>query len=81
MKKYNVLSIKRKSDKINLRAKIDIIVKSNVKISIKRRKTSTIDTNLYENLIHHVKDPESSIVDRVNNNLRSDEKDFFNNLT
>ena len=81
MRKHNVLSIKRKSDKVNLRAKIDIIVESNIEVLIKRRRTSTIDTNLYKNLIHHVKNPESSIIDRVNNNLKSDEKDFLDDLT
>ena len=80
LRKHNVISIKRKSNKASLRAKVDIIVKSNIEISIKRRKTSTINTNLYKNLIHHVK-PESSIIDRVNNNLRSDEKNFLNDLT
>ena len=81
LRKHNVLSIRRKLDKANLRAEVDIIVESNVEISIKRRRTSTIDTNLYENLIHHVKDLESPIVDRVNNNLRPDEEDFLDDLT
>ena len=73
------MSIKKKSGKVNLRIKINIIVESNIEVLIKRRKTSAIDTNLYENLIHHVKF-ESSIVDRVNNNLRFDEKNFFDDL-
>ena len=72
--------IRKKLNKVSLRAKINIIVKSNVEISIKRRKTLTIDTNLYKNLIHHVKF-ESPIVDRVSNNLGPDEKDFLNDLT
>ena len=74
------MSIRRKSDKVNLRAKIDIIVESNVEVSIKRRKTLTIDTNLYKNLIHYVK-LESSIIDHINNNLRPDEKNFLDDLT
>ena len=81
LKKHNVLSIRRKLNKINLRAEVDIIVESNIEILIKRRRTSTIDTNLYKNLMHHVKDPESPIVDRVNNNLGPDEEDFLDNLT
>ena len=80
LKKHNVLSIKRKLNKVNLRAEIDIIVESNIKISIKRRRTSTIDTNLYKNLMHYIKNPESSIVDRVNNNLGFDEKNFLDDL-
>ena len=81
LRKHNILLIKRKSDKVNLRIKVDIIVESNVEISIKRRKTSTIDMNLYENLMHYAKNPESSIIDRINNNLRSNEKNFLDNLT
>ena len=81
LRKHNVLSIKRKLSKVNLRAKINIIVELNVEVLIKRRRTSTIDTNLYENLMHHVKNFESPIVDRVNNNLGPDEKNFFDDLT
>ena len=79
LRKHNIISIRRKSDKINLRAEINIIVESNIEISIKRRKTSTIDTNLYKNLIHHIK-LESSIVDRINNNLKPDKENFLDDL-
>ena len=75
------MSIKRKSNKVNLRAEINIIVESNIEVLIKRRRTSTIDTNLYKNLMYHIKDPESPIIDRVNNNLRPDEENFFDDLT
>ena len=81
LRKHNVLLIKRKSDKVSLRAEVNIVVESNIKISIKRRKTLMIDTNLYKNLMHHVKNLKSSIVDRVNNNLRSDKENFLDNLT
>ena len=73
------MSIKRKSGKVSLRAEVDIVVESDIEVSIKRRKISAIDTNLYEDLIHHVKF-ESSIVDRVDNNLRPDEKNFLDDL-
>ena len=94
LRKHNIQSLKKKKkSKINLRAKINIIVESDAKIISKRRKLSkedvtkattvqiddlkSVDAKLYINSIHHVTDFEPPISDRVKNTFNKSQSNGF----